>query len=422
MAQQITLLPHQQEALRKCADFNRCAFYFEMGLGKTFIGSEKLMSFGTQVNLIICQKSKLDEWAEHMRTYYDANVVMIKTDKDVDKLQVAQSPIVGVINYDLLFRRKGLQNLTEISVLFDESSMIKNELSKRAKAAMALKAVNVVLLSGTPVGGKYEELWSQCRLLGWKISKDNFYDQFIRFTEWKPAPYARSIKLVNGYKNVPELKSALQYHGALFLRTDEVMSLPSQTFQTIFTEADKHYAAFMQNNITEINGVELIGDTTLTKMLIARQLCSIYSTAKLQAFKDWVDSNSTRLIVFYNFKDELHAMLRAIGDSRPISMVNGHVKDLVNYERYDNSVTFIQYQAGAFGLNLQKANYVGYYSLPLSSELYEQSKKRVHRIGQSNPCFYYLFICRGTIEEKIKHLLDTRNDYTLKLFEQGGCL
>lgn len=101
-----------------------------------------------------------------------------------------------------------------------------------------------------------------------------------------------------------------------------------------------------------------------------------------------------------------------------MSEVSGTVKDLTAYEKHDNSVTFVQYQAGAMGLNLQKANKIVYFTLPLSSELFEQSKKRTHRIGQKSTCFYYTLICRGTVEEKIMATLEQRRDFTNKLFEE----
>ena len=82
-------------------------------------------------------------------------------------------------------------------------------------------------------------------------------------------------------------------------------------------------------------------------------------------------------------------------------MVNGSIKDLTAYEQESNSVTLVQYQAGAMGLNLQKCNKIIYFSLPERSELFEQSKKRTHRIGQSKPCFYYIMMAKGTVERDI---------------------
>ena len=68
------------------------------------------------------------------------------------------------------------------------------------------------------------------------------------------------------------------------------------------------------------------------------------------------------------------------------------------------------------GLNLQKANKIIYFTPTLSSELFEQSKKRIHRIGQDKPCFYYLL--KSGIEYRIYNTLEMRKDYTDKLFEE----
>ena len=106
--------------------------------------------------------------------------------------------------------------------------------------------------------------------------------------------------------------------------------------------------------------------------------------------------------------------------NKPVSVVNGKIKQLKHYELYDNSITFVQYQAGAYGLNLQKANKVIYYSLPLgigSCDLWEQSKKRIHRIGQDRTCFYYYLIVKNSIEEWNLELLKTGKELTDELFK-----
>jgi SNF2 family DNA or RNA helicase len=72
------------------------------------------------------------------------------------------------------------------------------------------------------------------------------------------------------------------------------------------------------------------------------------------------------------------------------------------------------------GLNLQVANKISYFSPPLSSELFEQSKKRIHRIGQNRPCFYYQLVCSGSVEAQIYRNLKMRQDYTEALFEEDN--
>ena len=70
------------------------------------------------------------------------------------------------------------------------------------------------------------------------------------------------------------------------------------------------------------------------------------------------------------------------------------------------------------GLNLQKANKIIYFTLTDKSELYEQSKKRIHRIGQEQPCFYYILMCRGSVEEAVLQTLEMRKDFTDELFNE----
>lgn len=419
------LLDFQQKILDQTKDNNRCAYYLDMGLGKTFVGSEKLIRLNERVNLVVCQKSKVDDWYSHFCHFYGkGSVIYDLTDKKQFErfIEAVENgcdlfKLIGIINYDLTFRRKELQTLRDFTLMLDESQYIKNDTAKRTKFIQRLDAKNVILLSGTPTGGKYEQLWTQCKLLGWNITKTAFWDYYINYRLYSPAPNVYPIKIVTGYKNVDDLKFMLRTHGAVFLKTDEVLELPEQVFTPITVATNREYTRFLNDKIVEVEGEELVGDNVLKQLLYMRQLCSVYSKEKLAAFKDWVESNDTRLIVFYNFTAELERMKEVVGD-RPISIVNGQTKDLEAYETKDNSITFVQFQAGAFGLNLQKARYLAYYSPPLASDLYEQSKKRIHRIGQSQTCFYYNFVCEGSIEERIYNVLAERRDYTNLLFKK----
>lgn len=417
------LYKHQEEALERTKTFNKCAYYHDMGLGKTFTGSEKMRMLNNNVNLIICQKSKVADWVEHCETNMPTKFVTfdLTNKQDFDLFLSWRNPDtkkIGIINYELIFRREELASLQDFTLLLDESSMIQNDKAKRTKAILKLKASNVILLSGTPVGGKYENLYSQLKLLGWKITKKEFWNNYINFEMVQfGGPFSPMIPKIKGYKNVDELKKMLKIYGADFLKSDEVFDLPEQNFNTVKVPTSKEYKKFKKEKYICINNKEFIGDTPLKTMLYARMMCSTYNKYKLDAFVDLLESTDDRLIVFYNFTDEFEAMKALIG-KRAYSVVNGSERDLINYENVDNSITFVQYQAGAMGLNLQKANKIIYYSLPLSSELYEQSKKRIHRINQTRPCFYYLLLAENSIEERIKTTLDKRNDYTQELFEK----
>lgn len=414
----INLYDHQKQVLDKTRDFKNSGYFLDMGLGKTFVGSEKLKEINNKNNLIVCQKSKIDDWVNHMKNNYDYTVFDLTKKKSLDKFLNYDDKKVGVINYELTFRRDELKNLNDFTLLLDESSQIKNEKAKRSKFILRLNSKNNILLSGTPVSGKYEEIWSQAKLLGWNISKDTFEKNYL-ITKKFDYGIGYPIKRVVGYKNVERLKRKLRSHGACFMKTDEVMSLPEQINQIIDVDNTKEYRVFLKDRIIEVEGEELVGNSSLSRMLYQRKLASEYNENKLKAFTDLIESTNDKLIVFYNFNNEL-AKLKTLCEKldKPISVVNGYEKNLKAYEEENNSVTLIQYQAGAMGLNLQKANKIIYYSLPLSSELMEQSKKRTHRIGQKKTCFYYYLITRNSIDEKIYDVLKKRRDYTNKLFEE----
>ena len=399
-----------------------------MGLGKTFTGSEKMVQLGAKVNLVICQKSKIQDWVDHFTKYYEDHVVVIydctRWKKD-DWQALAKNPgepCVMVINYELAWRRSELAKLRDFTLMLDESSLIQNKTTRQTKFITdRLQPKNVILLSGTPCSGKYENLWTQAKLLGWDISEQTYINQYVEreLAQTYVQGRIRHFWKVLGYKNVERLKQKLRDHGSVFLKTEEVMNLPEQTFIDVYVDAPKEYKKFMKKGIVQIGDVELVGDTQLTKRLRARQICSLYTKARYDAFLDLLASTKDRLIVFYNFNEELNAMLQAAyDDNRPCSIVSGSYKNLTAYENFDDSVTFIQYQAGSKGLNLQKANKVIYFSLTEKCDDWMQSQKRIHRIGQDRPCFYYIIKCKGTVEERIHEALKRGEDYTDELFRE----
>ena len=66
----MNLYAHQKQALDSTRNLNRVAFFHPMGSGKTFTGSEKLKQLDSRINLVICQKSKIEDWVNHFQTYY----------------------------------------------------------------------------------------------------------------------------------------------------------------------------------------------------------------------------------------------------------------------------------------------------------------------------------------------------------------
>jgi SNF2 family DNA or RNA helicase len=407
----IKLLSYQAEILEKTDHFNKVAYYLDMGLGKTFVGSEKAISYDEQI-LLVCQKSKIQDWVDHFNDFYPDEIVA-----DLSKKNPDYTAGIMVINYDIVWRREEIGKLKKITLMLDESSCVKNPKSKRTKATMNIDYQNLILLSGTPTGGKYEELITQCNMLGWRISQHAFWKQYVKYYEIDTGGF--KIKIPTGYKNVRELKNRLKDFGAVFMKTDEVIDLPDQIEQIIHVKQIPEYKRMFEDRLVTIDGEELVGDMAMTQMMYLRQLAGLYSKPKMAALSDLMESTEDRLILFYNFRAEFDNIKKLCKKlNKPLSYVNGDGRDLKNYDFASNSVTLVQYQSGAMGLNLQKSNKIIYYSLPLSGELFEQSKKRTHRVGQSRTCFYYYLMTEESIEYHIKETLAKREDYNAKLFEK----
>ena len=419
------LYPHQKRALEATSNRNHVAYYLDMGLGKTFVGSEKMRELDADVNLVVCQKSKIQDWIEHFKTYYPQYMALNLTSKNglmpFISWSHANVKIIGVINYELAWRRKELLELHDFTLMLDESSLIQNTSAKQTKFILKLKPSNVILLSGTPTAGKYENLWSQAHLLGWNISESLFQSHYVNYELMEDSIGFKHwiVSKENPYKNVDRLKQKFRDNGAVFMKTEECFDLPEQTFITVKCGVPKEYKRFMKDSIVQIGDLELVGDTVLTKRLYSRQIASLYNKSKWQSFIDLLESTNDRLIVFYNFNAECDRMRQICDElNRPVSIINGSEKRLESYENEPDSVTLVQYQAGSMGLNLQKANKIIYFSLCERSELFEQSKKRIHRIGQNQPCYYYLLMAQGSIDYSIYSALLERKDFTDELFQE----
>lgn len=428
------LFAYQQAALNRVDGKRRCAFYHDMGLGKTFTGAEKLMSDKCwHLALVVCQKSKVADWVDHFRSHYDIDVLDLTTQHGMEMFEMSMDysdvpdpfgdmpDAVGVINYDLLWRRPNLQALKRFALMFDESSLLQNKSSKRTKAAMKLaaRANELILLSGTPVDGKYERLWTQLNMLGWRIDEKLFWRQYVESETTMREGFP--ITKVTGYKNEERLVRKMKELGCDFLKTDDVIDLPDQRFIRIDVPMSGYYRKFAKANVITAFGRDFVGDTVFGDLTAKRQLAAAYSRAKLEAFGDLLDGTSKRLVVFYNFDVELEGLTAELEKRyRPYGVLNGKAHDLSPFFDIDDGVALIQYQSGAMGVNLQQADTCIYFSPPLASSLFEQSKKRIHRVCQDKPCTYYELVSKGTVEEKIYDTLAMRRDYTEKLFEMGG--
>ena len=403
------LYEHQQDGLSRLQNYNSCALYWDMGLGKTYAGLCKALEVGDRI-LIVSPLSVIPQWENAVKS------CGISIFNHRGKRQ-PKNERIGIINYDLIWRKSPIDFYEYDTIIFDESQNLGNDKNKRTKWILKnLSDRNIILLSGTPDGGKYEKLYPQLKLLDPSLKKREFYDNYIETTLIEYVAGIRS-RVITGYKNIDELKRYMRGLGCDFLKTSDCINLPAQNDITINVSMTSDYRKFQRDLVLEVQDKFYVGDSVMQELVNLRKLAT---AGKKTAMIELLTSTDKPLIVFYNFNDELELLTGwcAVADKN-YYVVNGQMKHVEGWEADPQGVLLVQYQAGASGLNLQYADTVIYLSLPYSSMLFEQSKKRIHRLGQQSPCYYYYMIMDGSIDKNILDTLKKRKDYADYLFING---
>lgn len=424
----------QSDALDKIDGRQNAALFWQMGAGKTVSSIELSERWDSPILICLVLKSTLHQWIAEITEQTDRAVYngykKTKSDGITPFINCPDRKCI-VIGYDAykaksasVLRQYVNEHSSEVTMICDESSLIGNMTSDRTKAVMRTAVQHRLMLSGTPAtGGKMESMIPTMNMLGWSINKEEFLKAFCHVYEWTdPTRPWITIPIIRGYKNIDKLRAGLQQHGGSFITMEEAgVQLPETTEQILTISAPTEYKRFMENGIIKIGDTEIIGDNNLTKMLYARQICSVYNPAKAAAVEELLQqAGDEQVVIFYNWTAELQVLQKICEKlKRPASIVNGKKKDLKAYEANEpGAVILCQYQAASMGLNLQQSRICIFYSLCLSYSDYEQAKARIHRIGQTRNCMFYNLICQDSIEEDIYETLAERKDYTEQLFTE----
>jgi len=417
-----TLFPHQAQALEATKDKTNAAYYYRPGSGKTLMAIATMARWTQEgerhsnAHIWICQKSKVADHVKDLIRYTrGANIYDLTKPKSLAGYLADEGLKIGVINYDMIWRRAELLQISYETATFDESSLLQRWATKRTKACANLKAAHKQLLSGTPVSGKYERIGTQARMLGWYVT---YKELLERYCYTQPLYIgSQGITQVTGYHDAADLRKRMEAVGAVFEPDNLDLNLPDARTIDIDCDAGKQWTVFRRRKVVTVDEHEFVGADPLSSLTAERQLCGSYCRDKLARVADLLESlEGRRVIVFYAFqrdRDQLEAIVSKTG--RNISTVDGRGSDLTAYERDEDSITLIQYQSGSMGLNLQKACYTIFYDAPLSCELYTQAQARTHRLKQRNTCTYYRLI--AGVENQIYQTLARGIDYTERLFE-----
>ena len=298
-------------------------------------------------------------------------------------------------------------SLNEWAVIFDEIQRGKAGISSNQGKAMLQICKRTDCWTGwtaTP-GDKWEDYYAYFTATGNTRNKTDFRNRFCVMQNY-PFPKLLAKKNEDEYM---QIKDAIWHEVDSSEMADE---LPETIHQTIKFKQPVGYKQLMKTH--ELDGEFLDNASALAHA--ARRLCG--SKQKLDWLADFVEGLDGSVLVFYSYETEREAIEKALkGKVGKIWNINGKEHDVPTEETIGkHDVVLAQWQAGAFGLNLQFMNCWVSFSPSYSYTISEQARKRIHRKGQTKICKYWYLICENTIDEDVYVCLKDKKEFDEELW------
>ncbi len=411
----------------------------DMGLGKTVQSLALILSRAPQgPTLILAPTSVCINWLEECARFAPTlNAQQFGTGDRQTMLDNAGAFDLIVCSYGLLQSEgERLQQVRWRTLIADEAQAIKNNLTKRSKAAMALQADFKMVTTGTPIENHLGELWNLFDFIN-----PGLLGSAARFNE----RYANAIENNHDHEAQQRLKKLLRPFILRRLKNDVLTELPARTEVTLHIElsADERamYEALRRDALqvmqkaTAQSGQQL---QVLAEIMKLRRACchprlvldeSPISSSKLQAFEELVDElldNRHKALVFSQFVGHL-GLIRELLDRKSIAYhyLDGSTpvakrKQAMNaFQAGEGDLFLISLKAGGTGLNLTAADYVIHMDPWWNPAVEDQASDRAHRMGQKRPVTVYRLVAKDTIEDKIVALHHHKRDLANSLLEGG---
>lgn len=305
-------------------------------------------------------------------------------------------------------------------VVVDEAQALKHNTSTRAKNVCALKAKFRMALTGTPMDGRLEELHSLMQFVapGLLMSKTRFFQRYVETDFWGR---------VTGYKKIGEVSQKIQPFFLRRLKRDVMKDLPDKVYEnrivSLSTEEQKIY-----KELAEKGHVATEDTLAVVAVIRCKQFCNwpmmvdptCATSSKMDAFKEVLDEvvlqNGHKALIFSQYKEMLNIIVKVLddmgikymridGDTPPVERASMQKK--FNEDKAIDIM--IGTEAMSAGLNFQSADYVINYDDNWSPAIMAQREDRSHRAGQRNVVTVVNFICKNTIEERIRGVIYAKN-------------
>ncbi|MEI6131973.1 MAG: DEAD/DEAH box helicase [Bacillota bacterium] len=418
------------------------ALLMEMGTGKTITTIAVLgalfVAGKIKKVLIVAPLSIVGVWKEELEKFadfkYSLALLTGTGTKKVDTLkQMSGAGLqIVIVNYESAWRLETeLLKFGADIVVADEGHKIKTHNAKQSKAMHKLGAASSykLLLTGTVITNKALDVFSQYKFVNPLVFGNSFYTFRNRYFDMVGyGSYTPVLKM----RMEQELMNRL--HSIAFRVTKaECLDLPEITDIIRHVElesvAARVYRDLVKDSFAQLQKGEVTVTNVLTRLLRLSQLTGGFigdddgnalqriSTVKLNALEDILDealNEGKKVVVIARFIAELKAICKLI-ESKKVrySLIMGGVKDRdeqVSQFQTDPEVeVFVgQIATAGLGITLTAASTMVFYSLDYSMSNFEQTKARIHRVGQKENCSYIYLIAKGTVDEKVLKALQSK--------------
>jgi superfamily II DNA or RNA helicase len=442
-----TLYPYQEKGVRFGLFKKAVLIGDEMGLGKTLqaitLGVLKKEVFGFNRVLVVTLASLKEQWKREIERFTDEKAVVVGGGKD--KRQAAYhdpGSLFKITNYEAVLRDVTfLSRVKPDLVILDEAQRIKNFATKTAEAAKSIPRKHSIVLTGTPLENKLEDVYSIVQFLDphllaplWRFAADHF--MLSRDKKGK----------ILGYRNLTQLHDRLQ--GIVIRRRkEEVLSeLPEEVVNNYYVDLSDQQLKIHNGYLSSL--LPLMNKKFLTPMdlrriqellLKMRMVCnSTYLidrktniSPKMKELESILDElvveNGRKLVIFSEWTTMTYLVGKHLSQSSiPFVELSGKVPVVKRQALIDEFTTnsdckvFLSTDAGGTGLNLQAADCVINFELPWNPARLSQRVGRVSRIGQRSQCVNVVnLIAKNSIEEKIMAGLQLKRSVFEGVFDGG---
>ena len=392
----------------------------EMGLGKTIQTIAFLLSNKDKKSIVITPTALIYNWKNELEKFAPTLKVGLLHAAKSEREKILDN----IDNYDVILTTyttykndiDKYKNINFDYCIIDEAQNIKNPDAIITKAIKNVNAKVKFALTGTPIENNLMELWSIFDFImpGYLYNKSKFKSIFV-----------------NNDKNIIELKNLIKPFILRRTKKEVIAELPDKIEQKIIIDLEKEhkraykgYVNLITRKIKENNQDNITVFSYLTKL---RQLClspelmvKNYQgkNSKLDVLINIInDSSDEKILVFSQFTKVLEVIGKRLNEENiSYSYLDGktsakdRVKLVEEFNTNNNKVFLISLKAGGTGLNLTSANIVVHFDPWWNPAVEDQASDRAHRIGQKNVVNVIKLIAKGTAEERVINLQETKKE------------